>query len=240
MAKLSVLVRITADVLGLPEGNVREIARRIRQAGHITIGGRGAYAPEMTARDATALLLALLGGYQVRGAPKTVAMCGALVCRSLGYLSKEGYGDIDLGEALGLNVGDNLSGAIATLIDSWHDGFWRLPRDWRKKPRYYMPYELYLKITRPFLEATITVTADYKPVWQAIYVDPITIPTEGEDPREALDDILSLRAEYGERDLTIQRSVTGVTFLYLHAALRGAESTFSTPKLRALLAKGTK
>jgi hypothetical protein len=61
MAKLSALVSRTSDVTGMPVETVRELGRRLREAGLIGTGAGGRYGgADMTPRDAAGLLTALL------------------------------------------------------------------------------------------------------------------------------------------------------------------------------------
>jgi hypothetical protein len=61
MAKLSDLVLRTSRVTGIPTPTVREVARRLREAGFISTGKGGRYGgAHMTPRDAAGLLTALL------------------------------------------------------------------------------------------------------------------------------------------------------------------------------------
>jgi hypothetical protein len=61
MAKLSDLVLCTSGVTGVPVATVREISRRLREAGLISTGSGGRYGgADMTPEDATNLLTALL------------------------------------------------------------------------------------------------------------------------------------------------------------------------------------
>jgi hypothetical protein len=61
MAKLSALVSRTSEVTGMPVKTVRELGRRLREAGLIGTGTGGRYGgADMTPRDAAGLLTALL------------------------------------------------------------------------------------------------------------------------------------------------------------------------------------
>jgi hypothetical protein len=61
MAKLSDLVLRASEITGVPVAKVREISRRLREAGLISTGHHGRYGgADMTARDAASLLTALL------------------------------------------------------------------------------------------------------------------------------------------------------------------------------------
>lgn len=85
MAKLSELAELTAKVTGLDIRSVRETARRLREAGLIQTGTGGRYGgADMTARDAAALLTALLGAgdnRDVKRSPETVNLCWPMVIR---------------------------------------------------------------------------------------------------------------------------------------------------------------
>jgi hypothetical protein len=61
MAKLIDLVSCSAEITGVPEATVREISRRLREAGLISTGKVGRYGgADMTASDAASLLTGLL------------------------------------------------------------------------------------------------------------------------------------------------------------------------------------
>jgi hypothetical protein len=61
MAKLTDLVSCVADITGVPEATVREISRRLREAGLISTGKVGRYGgADMTPTDAASLLTGML------------------------------------------------------------------------------------------------------------------------------------------------------------------------------------
>ena len=73
MATLSDLVSVVAGVTGLPEATVFAYGRFAREAGLISQGGRGRGGAQMTATDATNLLLAVCGTRVTRDAGKGIA-----------------------------------------------------------------------------------------------------------------------------------------------------------------------
>jgi hypothetical protein len=72
MATLSDLVSVLARVTGLPEATVFAYGRFAREAGLVSQGGRGRGGAQMTATDATNLLLALCGTRVTREAGKAI------------------------------------------------------------------------------------------------------------------------------------------------------------------------
>ncbi len=72
MAKLSALIPAVASVLDLPEETVAIYARHLREARLITTGGRGPGGADMTPRDCTNLLIAIMGADLVKDAPRVV------------------------------------------------------------------------------------------------------------------------------------------------------------------------
>lgn len=72
MAKLSQLVPVVAQALGVPEPTVALYARTLRDAGMISTGGRGPGGAEMTNADAANLLIAVVGSDAIKNAPDTV------------------------------------------------------------------------------------------------------------------------------------------------------------------------
>lgn len=60
--KIGPLINLLSSSYGLPETTVVVVARALREAGWLTSGARGVNAPDMSARDAARLSLALLTG----------------------------------------------------------------------------------------------------------------------------------------------------------------------------------
>ena len=60
--KIGPLISLLSSNYGLPETTVVVIARALREAGWLSSGARGVNAPDMGARDAARLSLALLTG----------------------------------------------------------------------------------------------------------------------------------------------------------------------------------
>lgn len=60
--KIGPLISLLSSSYGLPETTVVVVARALREAGWLTSGARGVNAPDMSARDAARLSLALLTG----------------------------------------------------------------------------------------------------------------------------------------------------------------------------------
>lgn len=73
MATPGELVAVTAQVLGLNPINVAGQYRSLRQAGLVSKGGRGPSATISTPRDATMLLLAIIGDRSGRETPDAIA-----------------------------------------------------------------------------------------------------------------------------------------------------------------------
>jgi hypothetical protein len=55
-------ISMLAETLGLDVSSVRQVARVIREAGHLTTGPRGVNAPDMTFEDAARMVIALITG----------------------------------------------------------------------------------------------------------------------------------------------------------------------------------
>lgn len=73
MASPGELIKAVADVLHIPEVTVSSYYRNLREAGHVTKGGRGRSAPRMTANDAAQLLIAIGGSrFEKESAEKIV------------------------------------------------------------------------------------------------------------------------------------------------------------------------
>jgi hypothetical protein len=79
MAKLSDAVSVLARVSGRPEHEVAIHARRAREAGLITQGGRGNSAPDMRVSDIVNLLLTFIGGEFAKDAKRTIKRYRALI-----------------------------------------------------------------------------------------------------------------------------------------------------------------
>ena len=61
MANATDICRVLSDRLGIRLSEVRQISHRLRVAGLLPEGGRGLYAPQLSSRDAAAILIAVLG-----------------------------------------------------------------------------------------------------------------------------------------------------------------------------------
>ena len=59
------LVETASDAFGLPAATVRHFMRNLREAGLVTVGGRGVTAPQMTVLDAATLICAIAGSSHV-------------------------------------------------------------------------------------------------------------------------------------------------------------------------------
>lgn len=78
MAMASDLVAAVTRVTGVQSATVAQHARALREAGLIAKAGRGRRAAQMSARDAAALLIALMAGGPASRAPQNVAIARAM------------------------------------------------------------------------------------------------------------------------------------------------------------------
>lgn len=109
VAKLSDLVEAVSTVTGWPEGNVGLYARHAREAGHIIQGARGNAAPNVSARDAASLLVALLGSDQAKLAADSIKAYKATeseLARTRFKIFDEDRGPPDLESAEMINYDD--------------------------------------------------------------------------------------------------------------------------------------
>jgi hypothetical protein len=82
MARLSELTAVIADVHGVPEPSVVQIARHLREAGLLSQGGRGLSAAHMTAADAANLLIAVNAAPIAKDAPTIVSWYQGMISDS--------------------------------------------------------------------------------------------------------------------------------------------------------------
>lgn len=162
MATPGQLVAITANALRLPEVTVTLHHRAIRKAGLMHKSGRGRSAPQVSALDASRLLIALMGARIIREAPDAVRAIGRYrqvtseVDRNVPFMPAdmlpEGHAFEDalakvlsdmamlpvsramVGRHIGVTASVNLEDATADL--SLPDGFLRYvgrPRHWMRR-----------------------------------------------------------------------------------------------------------
>jgi hypothetical protein len=127
MAKLSHLVSRCSEITGVPDPTVREISRRLREAGLISTGKRGRYGgTDMAPADAACLLTALL---IVRAsvaslndiAPLTKSHLQDLICRG-DDAHRSWDGQLALPHLSRLRLGHTFGEAFSALIASISNG----------------------------------------------------------------------------------------------------------------------
>lgn len=77
MAKLQQLIETCAETLGVERTSVNVLAMHLRKEGLIRSSGRGPNGAEMSATDASNLILAVLGGGYAKDAARTVGLIRA-------------------------------------------------------------------------------------------------------------------------------------------------------------------
>lgn len=82
MPILSQLIKTISEILDVPKRSGPQYARGLRDAGLISVRGRGPSAAIMTPTDATNLLLGLMASTQIRTAAEAVVQARALEYRS--------------------------------------------------------------------------------------------------------------------------------------------------------------
>jgi hypothetical protein len=131
MAKLSDLVLRISEVTGISEATVREVSRRLREAGLIQTGRGGRYGgADMTPKDAASLLAGLM---IVKASSPSFTEIGSLSKAHLrGLTSHVGRGHrmvsarwdrrLELSELCKLKSGHAFGDAVAALITSFLNG----------------------------------------------------------------------------------------------------------------------
>ena len=76
MATSGEMIRVFADALGLTEAYVAARYRALRECGLVSKGGRGRFAPSMTALDGARLLIAVMGAQAIADTRAAVEIFG--------------------------------------------------------------------------------------------------------------------------------------------------------------------
>jgi hypothetical protein len=182
VAKLSDLIVVMTRLTGLPEKTVREVARRVREAGFIQTGKPGRYGgAEMTAQDAAALLLGLVGGSDVLDAGKTVALCWDLTISHYENALGDQIPAPPAEHYVGLGEGHSLPNAIVNML-------WASAHDLLGHPEINFPYTIIIfSIERPVPEAKIKISCAGEYLWTAVYRHPLSNAVPKTVTREELD-----------------------------------------------------
>lgn len=90
MARLSEMTAAFASTLRVPAPSVNLTARHLREAGMISQGGRGRGGAQMTPRDATNLLLGVMGPETIQQAPERVRFL-----RQATHAGSDSYQNVD-------------------------------------------------------------------------------------------------------------------------------------------------
>jgi hypothetical protein len=178
MSKLSDLVSRSSEVTGVPVATVREISRRLREAGLIRTGTGGRYGgADMTPGDASSLLTALMLVSTSAGSLSDIALLTKSHLRDLISYGPGRWGrQLGLPQLCRLNRSHTFGDAFSALLASISSG--DLERSIKKlamdRPRGIAPnFELTVKINnpRPHREAFINFDIPSCPQWM-IYLRP--------------------------------------------------------------------
>ncbi len=127
MARLSDLVLRTSEVTGVPEPAVREMGRRLREAGLISTGKGGRYGgAEMTSVDAARLVTSLMiAKASTFSHTKVVPLAKAYLTGLISHSGRRGHLVVDrwnaklgLFELCELKIGHTFEDAVAALFSS--------------------------------------------------------------------------------------------------------------------------
>ena len=113
MAKLSDLIPALSKATGMPETSVEAYARRIRQAGKLSTGGRGLGAAEMTSQDCANLLIAVMARTPTH-AVEELHRFGSMTCGS----EEPGDRGMPLYDVFDLKAGHTFSELMTKLVQS--------------------------------------------------------------------------------------------------------------------------
>ena len=217
LARLSKLVEVGSEVLGIPLKTGREIGRRAREAGWIRSGARGFAAPEMNANDAANWLLGVMGGNEVLRAGEAVALCRRL--QFYMYSNRKEFADVPEPapeDFFGLGEGHMFHEALERMIQ-WatdHGNF------------IYPPWEVPITIVRiavqrPTPLADIDLYCAGHHLWTAHYVDSKYEVTDGMSDEEFRELARELRAEYGGGGLVTAKTIGDETLYAIGNCLAG-------------------
>lgn len=147
MATAGEMTSMFAEALVVTEAQVAARYRALREAGLVSKGGRGAFAPQMTALDASRLLIAVMGAQGIAETSAITTLLGrsvCLVCDGDDVLA-EVLGDLNLEEAIAVILRACLSYRLGQRED-----FERMARGAKIS---LSPTDLTATITRPGFSA---------------------------------------------------------------------------------------
>ena len=121
MATASEMIRVMADVTGVPEKTLVVLDRHLVAAKLRTSGARGRNAPAVTARDVAHLLTALLASPQLTDAPSSVQAYAATVPHRA-LTSEGGYAPVGIPELSALPAAHSFVDALEALIRAGQNG----------------------------------------------------------------------------------------------------------------------
>jgi hypothetical protein len=235
MAKLKHLVLVVSDVTGIPEATVREISRRLREAGLVQTGKRGRRGgADMTPVDAANLITALLI-VRASSAPlsnivsltKAHQALRAYDPHSDHLLLSEWENKLALPELCKLKKGHTFGEAFSSLIASMSNGeFKRAVADWAlRRPRGMGPsFQVMVSVTSfsPYAEAHIEFSAPafgrlHLPYLKPADAQKLHPPIMRDAPRKWAD------LDVVEFDLRVNASVTEQSLAMIGTVLAGDE-----------------
>lgn len=205
MAFFNDLVRVIAAAEGMDEMTVAGIGQYAREAGYITKGGRGRSAARMTARDASALLIAVNGAGPAKDAAAAVAAFSDLSC-TIDNLKGGPFAELaemKFGEAFEHLVASHVPGAdtvrpFDVALTSLIDGKPSDPKDLNRQ------VDVEIAFIRPNQKAVFSITTAGPPSLNDV------LPNFNVQPGDKAfafydQDFAAPRIRSGRRDITVLR-----------------------------------
>ncbi|PJI56027.1 hypothetical protein CTI14_00410 [Methylobacterium radiotolerans] len=153
MAFFNDLVRVIASVEGMEEMTVRGICLSVRDAGHVSKGGRGLSAAKMSVRDAANLLIGVNASSIARSAGSIVQSYRDLQLTDRVHLRDDESGRIFKAPALREDLGSYLEFLIDTYGNPGSIGD-RILSDEAQSELHQLSVEIAFSKPEPYAEAT--------------------------------------------------------------------------------------
>lgn len=165
MATPSELVRVVADVLSVPEATVVQHDRNLLAAGMRSKGGRGLGAAQVTASDASNLLIATAASWLKRSSVETVSEYSALIFkdRVMQSISRKQRSEkwqlrgLPIPALINLPAIHSIGNALTSLIESAADGSLDLAIAQATKHDRYFNLTIDVVFTGPVAQSTIGI-----------------------------------------------------------------------------------
>lgn len=224
MASPGQLVKVLADVLGVPEPTLTQHDRNLAVNGLRSMGGRGRSAAKVTARDAARLLVAIMGSNHVKDTVETVLRYESAQARkSAGTEGENSFCKFSVPELASLPDPHGFVDGLEALIASFISG--TIFDD--AQPGWFIQNTIEVLVAAPTTEGRIRVSSRSKGGKGAQVHYGIWTPFDQYYPDEPPKEVLKYwRDSFGDRttmddpDLKQVRTITAKTFFALGKVLK--------------------